>query len=1308
MYFKNIIKTLIAGLVLTTAPLSLAQPRFYGAGQLTSSLITTSIQDSEGYIWIGTEYGLNRFDGIDITSYFSNYKKGALINNSIRDIYCDRGGRVWIGTIIGMQSYNPDTDSFSNVSFEGLSYIPNVSQIVQLESGKIWVIVSRLGIYEIDDINMTASPVEYLKELCGTDHFNTIHEDKHQRVWLGTDEDGIFCLDKNHKEVTSYRITAQPQEKTDKIDETANGVITVATEGMIAMFDEVRQQFVPVKQNPQPYLAVKDFMVTSNGEFLIATANSGLWKYDERTHSLIRKDTPSSHKVNLMKADIVSLMEDKEGNLWCGCFQRGMLMIPPANINGPFRFWDMTSLEAISQSLDYGATKSLLKDSKGRIWCGTQDGTLFLLDEDGRLLKKFLLEDSAECIFEDSRGNIWLGKENFGMSRLNPETGNQIYIPEVANFFIKSIAEYKGILYIGTLGHGIWKYEHDTRTCYKLTGNDPENYKLLRNSYVNCLTIDSKDRMWVGHFLGASCYDLNTGRFLEFSTDMLLNISVGCTIKESSDGTIWIGTNNGIFRWSDTSKGYTRFNVEDGLSSSMICGIVEGSDKNIWCSSFNGINRINPVDGTITSFNADSGNEHQEFTQGVYCTDGTNIYFGNSNGITSFAPPVRNSALTRNIHLTNLNIGSQKANISSYKKNDSWIRLQYSQNTITLGFSTFAIQNAENIRFRYRLTDIDKEWYTTEYGANKITYNHLPAGRHTLEICAEENSEISPVYTWTIEIGRPWYRKWWAYFTYIILISILVVLIVISIRRHRQVETNQKKLRYYANVAHEIRSPMVMVLNPIEKLLKTEDNPEKRHALNTMKRNSIRIIRLMNDFLDIRKLDKGLMTLQCKEVNIVETVRETLENFAYEAEKRNIRIYLESTLDRMIFNVDPVHIDTIVFNLVSNALKYTPDGGEIGVSLQIGSQYGTIELSVSDTGPGINEKEIGRVFKRFYQTSAQQFTDTRGFGIGLNLCQMLADLHNGSIIAENRQDRSGTIFKLTIPANSATIDEKWDGKTTHTNSVSVTESADKIRKDKKTRVKNTERVLIIEDDEETRLYLEEMLSPSYKIMTARDGDSGLQRALIELPDLVLSDIVMPGANGLQVVKRIKNNPNTTHIPVILLTSNTDINEKIEGLEHGADAYIVKPFDINELLTTIDNILKNRQRIRGKYSGAHQEDKIKPIEVKGNSDKLMERIMNVINDNLDSPDLRVEMLSEEVGLSRAQLHRRVKEITGISTGEFIRNIRLKKAAELLAENKINISQVAYMVGFSSQTHFSTAFKKFYGISPTDYINRETES
>ena len=366
------------------------------------------------------------------------------------------------------------------------------------------------------------------------------------------------------------------------------------------------------------------------------------------------------------------------------------------------------------------------------------------------------------------------------------------------------------------------------------------------------------------------------------------------------------------------------------------------------------------------------------------------------------------------------------------------------------------------------------------------------------------------------------------------------------------------------------------------------------------------------------------------------------------------------------------------------------------IILWCSSEYGFIELIVTDSGPGIEDKNLEAIFRRFFQVSEDNNSTHKGFGVGLNLCQMLVEMHNGSITASNRTDgRSGAVFTVKLPfVHTATFSDtttETSDKMVHT---FISTASDGSLKDRKSRVKTTNRILIIEDDEEILMFLKESMSPLYKVMTSNDGDIGLQKALTELPDLIISDVIMPGTDGFQIVKRIKNNPNTTHIPVVLLTSKADMSDRLKGIEYGADAYMVKPFNIDELHLTIENLLKNRQRIKGKYSGSFQEDKIKTIEIKGNSDKLMEKILKVVNDNLDNPDLKVEMLAEEVGLSRAQLHRRIKEMTGISTGEFIRNIRLKKAAELLSEKKINISQVAYMVGFS----------KYYGISPTEYINK----
>lgn len=895
---------------------------------------------------------------------------------------------------------------------------------------------------------------------------------------------------------------------------------------------------------------------------------------------------------------------------------------------------------------------------------------------------------------------------NFGLHLLDRKTGSLKSIPELKHASLKTIIEGQDRkLYIGTQGDGIWTYDLNTGSCRKFTSSNPENYKLLRNSYINKLYIDSKNRLWIGHFLGASCLDLNTGLFLEISTDATLNASVGYALEEGSDGTIWIGTNNGLFSWKDSERAYEQITMKDGLTSNMICGIVGDEDGNIWCSTFRGINRLTADRGSVTSYYTSNGTSRQEYIQGIYSEGNRTIYFGDSKGITFFTPPIDMESKERDVVVTNIQIGNQNFSPYAFLQDGNTLQLTYEQNTIAIDVATMAIRDAGNIRFRYRLSGLDEEWYTTGYGENRITYNRLPSGKYTLEICPEENSELSPVKTLRIEIKRPWYRSVTAYSIYISLIAAVIVLSGMGVRRKRKEEANEKKLRYYVNMAHEIRSPMVMILNPIEKLLNNTDDPRTSNTLHTIKRNCIRVIRLMNHFLDIQKLDKGDMQLNRRETDMVKTIKEVLETFTYEAEKRKIQIDFEHPLDKMNFNVDPDHIDTMMSNLVTNALKYTPDGGNITVRLEMSAEYGNIEISVIDTGTGINEKEIDKVFRRFYQTSNKQYTSTRGFGIGLNLCQMLAELHGGIIKVENRTDRSGSIFTIVIPSGIASSSESLDTDNLHKiTTTRMTDAADKSKREKKPRVKSSERILIIDDDDEIRQYIEDTLSPFYKVLTANDGDSGIRKALTEKPDLIISDIVMPGTDGFQLVKRIKNNSNTTHIPVMLLTSKADINDRMAGIEHGADAYIVKPFNIDELHLTIENLLKNRQRIKGVYSGSFQEDKIKTIDIKGNSDKLMEKIMKVINDNLDNPELKVERLAEEVGLSRAQLHRRIKEMTGISTGEFIRNIRLKKAADLLSENKINISQVAYMVGFSSQTHFSTAFRKFYGISPTEHINK----
>lgn len=1308
---------LIGALLLTQNTLGI-QSRFYGAGQLSSSLITTLHQDDKGYIWIGTEYGLNKFDGLHFIEYLHNeHDSLSIMSNGIRSLNSDREGNLWVGFQTGLQRYDAGSDTFHRVTFEGTGYTPNVSAIKQLSSGEIWLIVSRLGIFTLNPEQMTARPLSRVTELCDTDHINHFHEDSHKRIWIATEERGIYCIENDFTRVTHYALTNAAKDPATLVETNRNGMIIAAGGGKIFVFNEIERRFEQLRVPQNLYLDTYDLLQRPGGDFIVATFRNGLWRINEEKKALEEYAVSFPNELNIRNANTVKLMEDSEGNLWCGCFQRGIVMIPSAPAT--FDVWDFSTIEKLPHRNDYGATMAIYKLRDGTLLAGTQDGTLFELDEAGNMLRRRQLSGDASAFLEDERGRIWIGVGYSGLYTLNRATGTLTAIPEFNGQRVKSLTlDREGRIYVGLLGGGIWRYDPRLMQGTPLPTSDRENQRLLRNSYVNRLFIDSKERLWIGHYLGVSCYDTRNEQYLDIATDALLNRAVTYALTESRDGSIWIGTNSGLFVWNEQYGRYERYTTDNGLSSNMICGLAEDRSGDIWCSTFRGINRLNIQDNSIINYYAGSGATKREYIRGSYCSDGTAIFFGDSYGITRFQSPISRSNTHREVLLTRMYIGNQPVtSLTRTRSGDpvseqpltetNQLRLSHNQNTLTLFFSTMTFRKAENIRFRYRLTGLGSEWNTTPQGQYSITYNHLRPGRYTLDVYADEDGVMNGARRIHIRIDRPWYATLPAFILYAVVLVAISWLIIGNIRRRRREEINETRLKFYVNVAHEIRSPMVMVLNPIESLLKRTTDRESIQALQTMQRNTKRIIRLLGQFLDIRKLDTGQMTVQRQLCDLVAHITESLSAYSYQTEKRNIRLAFDHPMESMLFQTDPNHLDTIMANLITNALKFTPDGGEIIVGLSFRQDTGEAEICVSDSGPGIDENELERIFDRFYQGEGSQESKTRGFGIGLNLCRMLVELQGGCISAANRRDRRGAIFTILLPQPHGLIAEGDSSEQAPMRTI-LNEQSATPKRERNVRSKSRHRILVIDDDEEIRLFLEESLSDTYKILTAGDGEQGLQRALTELPDLIVSDVLMPGLNGLQLLKRLKSHPNTSHIPTILLTSKAEQSDRIEGLEFGADGYMAKPFHIDELQILIDNLLKNRQRIRGKFSGAHQEDKIKEVELKANNDVLMERVMKIVNDNLDNPELKVEMLAEEVGLSRAQLHRRLKELTGISSGEFIRNIRLKKAAELLAERKVNISQVAYMVGFSSQTHFSTAFRKFYGISPTEYLNRKEDS
>ena len=545
-------------------------------------------------------------------------------------------------------------------------------------------------------------------------------------------------------------------------------------------------------------------------------------------------------------------------------------------------------------------------------------------------------------------------------------------------------------------------------------------------------------------------------------------------------------------------------------------------------------------------------------------------------------------------------------------------------------------------------------------------------------------------------------------------------------KREHAEQLNEAKLQFFINISHEIRTPMTLIINPLEKLLAEKKGGEVQKTYLMIYRNAQRILRLINQLMDIRKLDKGQMFMKFRETDMVGFIDDVMLTFDYMARKKKIHFSFEHAMPQLKVWVDMNNFDKILMNIFSNAFKYTPEQGEITVSLSTGrdatrrdplKEY--FEITVTDSGIGLDREKIERIFERFYQIDNDVTKSNFGTGIGLHLSRSLVELHHGIILAENREDAPGSRFVIRIPLGSAHLrtDELEDVEAlitphavlvkpekTDLEEVFEEEEGEEDEESKKTgKAKNRMRILIVEDEEEILSYLKEELEGDYRIMTRKNGREAYDTILADTPDLVISDIMMPEMDGLSLCRKIKQNTNVNHVPVILLTAKSKPEDTMEGMATGADAYMVKPFNTELLKSTIANLLANRKLLKSKFSGAQQqEDKVQKLSMKSADEILMSKIMKVINENLSNPDLNVEMLAANVGLSRVHVHRKLKELTNLSARDFIKNIRLQQAAALLKEKKLTVSEVAYATGYTNLSHFSSSFKEVHGMSPKEYM------
>ena len=1309
---------LLAGLFLL--PVNAQRTYRYSFGQLSDNKFQAICEDMSGFIWIGTENGLNRYDGYNFRQFFHDDNDSlSLLSNYIRSLYTDKDGTLWIGTNRGLQYLNPSEKTFHTVPIPG-SRSPYIQKITQFRDGRIWIAAQGTGIYWVDphdpqELNSVVSINTSSLSLQGV--FRTLMEDQEGTVWLGTPL-GVVLYDPKTDKVSEFR--------RDMIDRDVNGInmdesgnVYITTSNHVFVWDHSRHMLERITPDGGIWEITHSFMdkeglkISLRGKGLLALTP------DRKLEKVELKPTDSS----LEKLDVSAMYLDRAGNRWIGCFLSDLILV--TRDRNEFDYWKFTDYEEDVT----GTVTAMVTDVQGRLWVGYNNNGLTCLSSNGMVLKDGKDSPYISCLFRDSRNRIWAGFPNGGLALLDENTGKlkTVVTNEYSN--VSAIAEdMQGRIYYSELGNGFSRFNPtDMKTeLYSDFAKSSRHGKTISSDWIHYMIVDRWNRLWLGHDNGVDCFDIDHSTFVDNNKLSAAMGASGCTcILEEREGIIWFGTTKGVVVYNTQNGVASLLNTAKGLSSNDIRGMVKDEEGYIWVATPNGVNRINPDDFEVSRFYT----EEKAFNRvSAFSETDDRIYFASNVGITAFWPYIIttesrvNKVVMTGFYLNGEQVtsestsGGKKISEKPISVSDQF-RLAYKDNSFTLEFSTLNYGDEMSLIYEYSMSPGGNEWVSNPAGVNRFSFSKLGYGRYTLSVRARLNDIVSVPRSYSIKIEAPWYATSVAVFIYLILMLGALMVFFRARRRTRQREMDEAKFQSFINVAHEICAPMTMVISPLEDMLQNDSIPaDIQSNLRQMHKSSTRILSLINQLLDMRKFDEGQMQLHFAETDLINFLMGPFELYTQTAEKRNIDFTFNHTMAEQSVWIDRDSIDKVMMNLLSNAFKYTNDEGKIEMKVEVGTDDNVkgplrnyVEISVSDTGIGLDKDDIDKVFQRFYRADNKMTSITMGMGIGLNYSQMLVYMHHGTIKAENRSDgQSGSVFSFRLPLGNSHIapEDMVDNEQVARPQLERNRaSLDYEEPEDNNRIKSNIKVLVVDDDDSMLDYLSDSLKHSYKIITARNGKEGLKYAVSQMPDLIITDVVMPEMDGIQLVKALKGNSLVSHIPVIMLSGKNKLQDRMLGLDTGADSYLPKPFYMSELKSLMSNLISNRLIVKGKYSGQQEQtEKVEAVQFESSDEQFMKRVMEIVNKNISNSEFNITQMVDEVGMSRTQLHRKLKELTGFSAARFMQNIRMQQAMKLLKEKRVNVSQIAYSVGFSSQTHFSTTFKQYYGISPTEYIRQ----
>ncbi len=1286
---------------------------------LSYNSVLCSIQDKKGFMWFGTKSGLNRFDGYSFRVYQTNQENKNLISdNIIYSLYEDKNEILWVGTHNGLYTFDPAIEKFTVVPGTR-SHI--VRHVVGDSSSNVWFVANGV----LSFYNNATKEVKYFnKEAPDATSIGLVNQDK---VWFSTATGYVKSLDLRNNLTEGFNVSTHlSADATDffieKLYYTGHNSFLVSTvaEG-VKLFDIKERSYKDIlaRDDKDAVIHARDMLYVGDETYWFGT-ESGVFIYDFKNGTYKRLRHHFNDPYSLSDNAVYTLMEDREGGIWVGTYFGG-LNYYPKQYNSFYNFFT----KGEPYELQGRAVREIVEDKYENLWVGTEDEGLNRLDPKTNIFNQFTSGNGVKytnihgLLADDDW--LWVGTFQDGISVLDLRTERVIkrYISgkdsnSIKNNFVESFYKTKaGEIFVGT-GTGLYRY-NKAKDNFSLIRDVPETLH-----YVAIIE-DANGSIWAGSLRDGLYYfnpsNHSKGSYISDpnNSHSLSSNSVNSLFIDSRKN-LWVATEGGLCKYNPKDQQFDVFSQKDGFLSNIFYKVQEDQYTNLWISTGNGLAKFNQTNGKIENYTKSDGLLTNQFNyNSAFTSKEGQMYFGSVKGLLRFDPAsFSKSKFTPPVYITGIQVDNNELLVNdknsplersvSYTKE---IKLGYKQSTFSIDFAALSYTAPENVQYAYMMEGLDNNWIYLKAN-RKVYFTNLAPGDYVFKVKASNSSGVwnENIAKLNILIAPPFWASKTAYVLYILVALGLITLFIreYSTRVHRknkerlrelemqkEKELYKAKIEFFTYVTHEIRTPLTLIKAPLEDILSEADTaPDLKQNLLSIEKNTNRLLDLTNQLLDFRKTESKGFSLTFVQADISKLLVEIYNRFKSAIDQRKLNASLDIPEVSIIAYADPEALNKIISNLLDNGVKYAK--GRIGVRLSVDRTSQTFLIEVKNDGNLIPESDREKIFEPFYRLETD--VNKRGTGIGLPLARSLTELHEGKLLVEADQNQMN-VFRIILPfmhEHTFDLGPKEAGDDYFETSESVVAEKDI----------DLPVILIVEDNAEILDFIEHKLTPNYLLLKASNGKEAIEVLRENAVHLIISDIMMPVMDGLELCRYVKTNVEFTHIPIILLTAKNTVQSKIEGLETGADAYIEKPFSLHHLRSQISNLLANREKIKN-YFASSPLVHIKSIAYNKADEAFLEELNEAIHKNLSNPLFDVDILADAMNMSRATLYRKIKAISNLSPRHLIAITRLKKAAELLVESDHKISTIARMVGFSSQSQLSRSFIKQFGMTPSEYAS-----